>query len=492
MSPAMRAQAARQTHEVATSCPDTPPVPAPAVVLALQARVATAFAAPPRRFDIASDLTQAFGTPPWWRGVGVLAMSLAAALVLAPRPGPLANATALNLDAPAREAFAEQLIAPSGDIGGHMGPTVAVVPMAELPERPRIALTARTSPALGLATVLARAGVGASDAVRAAALLPALLPGTPLDITLGAHAAGAVQRPLEHLAVRARFDLALALTRRGDALALSRTRIAVDATPLRVRGRVGPSLFLSAQAAGAPPAAIQQYLQALAQSDDLDALRPDDTFDLVLAYQRAAGGQSQPGPLLYAGLDADGRPAARLVRWESSFVDAFAPNAQRSGFVMPVANARVTSGYGMRFHPILGYTRMHQGIDLAAPWGTPIRAVADGVVEWAGPHGGHGNFVRLEHSGDMGTGYAHMSRIAVAPGERVRAGEVIGYVGMTGLATGPHLHFEVYRGGQVVDPASARFAASAGLSAQDRAVLQARLGQLLRVVPGAALRPLRK
>ena len=486
----MRSLAARPTPEVAPTRPDTPQVPAPSAVLALHTRLAEAFAASPPRLAFATDLAEDIGTPRWWRGMAVLVATIGAALALAPRPQPLATPAALRFDAPAREAYAEQLIMPGGDVGGRMGPTLAVVPMAAMPERPRIELTMRTTPGLGLTTVLSRAGVGAADLLRASALLPALAPGTPLDITLGARTPGMAQRPLERLTARARFDLSLALNRHGDGFTLTRTEIPVDATPLRIRGRVGASLFLSAQAAGAPPAAIQQYLQALDQNGALDALRPDDSFDLILAWQRAAGGQSQPGPLLYAGLDADGRPAARLVRWDGGFVDAFAPRAARGGFVMPVAGAHVTSGFGMRFHPILGYTRMHQGVDLAAPWGTPIRAVADGVVAWAGPHGGHGNFVRLEHAGAMGTGYAHMSRIAVAPGEHVRAGEIIGYVGMTGLATGPHLHFEVYRGGQVVDPGAAQFAASAALSPQDRALLQARLGQLLRVVPGAALKAL--
>ena len=498
----MSAQAALRIDEQdlpQDSAGGEPSCPAVSPVAAMHARLAEALLTTPtapRTLPFTTDLKADIGSAPWWRGLGVLTAAIALALALGPRPAPI-DAPAIALDAPAREAFADQAVMPlalGGDLGGRMGPAINAVRMAAMPDRPRITLTARFDPALGLAGVLARAGASMADAARAATLVAAAAPGlgwgTPLAVTLGARPADGGPRPLEHLGIRARLDLALDVLRRGGGLALSRTAIPVDDTPLRVRGRVGSGLYLSASAAGVPPAAIQQYLRAIDQSIGIDALHPDDTWDIVLGYARAAGGRTSAGPLLYAGLDDGGRPAARLVRWQGDFVNALAPQAAHVGLVMPVLGAHVTSGYGMRFHPILGYTRMHQGIDLGAPWGSAIRAVADGVVEWAGPHGGHGNFVRLDHAGGMGTGYAHMSSIAVSPGERVHAGEVIGYVGSTGLSTGPHLHFEVYQNGQVVDPASARFVARAGFDARDRAVLQARLRQLLLVPEGLALKPL--
>ncbi|HTO28531.1 MAG TPA: M23 family metallopeptidase, partial [Devosia sp.] len=122
-----------------------------------------------------------------------------------------------------------------------------------------------------------------------------------------------------------------------------------------------------------------------------------------------------------------------------------------------------------------------------AGYGTPIYAVSDGTVAFAGRHGGHGNFVKLNHGGGLGTGYAHMSRIAVSNGQRVRRGQVIGYVGSTGLSTGPHLHYEMYRGGKTVNPASVQFVTRATLSGKDLANFKAQLGSLLQVQPGAAL-----
>ena len=130
---------------------------------------------------------------------------------------------------------------------------------------------------------------------------------------------------------------------------------------------------------------------------------------------------------------------------------------------------------------------MHAGIDFGAAWGSPIFAVSDGTVSYAGRHGGHGNYVRLEHGGGIGTGYAHMSRISVSPGTHVRAGQVIGYVGSSGLSTGPHLHYELYRGGRPVNPLSVSFTIKAGVDKQELAGFKARLAQLKGVAPGAAL-----
>lgn len=121
--------------------------------------------------------------------------------------------------------------------------------------------------------------------------------------------------------------------------------------------------------------------------------------------------------------------------------------------LVPVSSNRsMSSGFGMRVHPVLGGMRAHKGIDLPAATGTPIHASADGVVGKADWFGGYGLFVELEHGGGMETRYGHMSRIAVAEGQRVSKGDVIGYVGSTGRSTGSHLHYEVRIGGEAVNP----------------------------------------
>lgn len=119
---------------------------------------------------------------------------------------------------------------------------------------------------------------------------------------------------------------------------------------------------------------------------------------------------------------------------------------------MPLENARLSSDFGTRIHPVLGRRAGHQGIDLAAPTGTPIYATADGTVSRANWFSSYGNYIAIEHGADLQTRYAHLSRIAVSAGETVKKGDLIGYVGSTGRSTGPHLHYEVRVNGVAVDP----------------------------------------
>jgi murein DD-endopeptidase MepM/ murein hydrolase activator NlpD len=152
---------------------------------------------------------------------------------------------------------------------------------------------------------------------------------------------------------------------------------------------------------------------------------------------------------------------------------------------MPVSG-RVTSRFGERFHPILGYERFHAGVDLGAAAGTPIVAAADGRVVSAGWHGGYGRAVSIAHSGGLETKYGHMSRIAAYPGELVHRGDVIGYVGSSGLSTGPHLHFEVTKNGRAVNPMSVKM--GGGPAQMEGAKLRAIQDELRAVLlaPGAA------
>jgi murein DD-endopeptidase MepM/ murein hydrolase activator NlpD len=450
------------------------------------------------KLDLTPDLAEEIGSKRWLRGAATfLALS---ALALSAWPGitPVQAAPAMAIDDEARDEFRSQMIMPlalGGDSGRRMGATARVSPLGSAPERPRLDLEATLAQGDSFAHMLTRAGVSPAEAdliqslVGGATSLSDIAPGTRVDLTLGRRAAADMPRPVEALSFRARFDLQLAIARKDGRLTVDPRPIRVDDTPLRIRGVVGPSLYRSARAAGAPADAVQQYLRALSDEMDLDTgIAAGDQFDLVVDYRRAATGESASGKLLYAGLIHDGKPRKQLVRWGSDqrFYEASGVGQSQQGLVSPVAG-HLTSGFGLRRHPILGYTRLHAGEDFGAPYGSPIYAVSDGVVQFAGWHGGHGNFVKLAHAGGIGTGYGHMSRIAVSPGMRVRAGQVIGYVGSTGLSTGPHLHFEAYRNGVTVNPAGMRFSIPAQLSGHDLAAFRARLAQLLKVTPGAAL-----
>jgi murein DD-endopeptidase MepM/ murein hydrolase activator NlpD len=482
---------------------------APASPIGWRARIEGHF----HRLNLHHDLAEEIGTRRWYRGLATMLGLGVAALAFWPDFSAVEAATAFPSDAAVRDEFRSQMIAPlalGADTGRRMGPTAAVAPLASVPERPTLSLVTTLGDGDSFGRMLQRAGVGPDDAARASDLVAAAIPlgdvaaGTRFDVTLGRRAAPGAPRPLDKLAFRARFDTNLVLERRGGGLTLSKQAIAIDATPLRVRGTVGPSLFLSARAAGAPIGAIQQYLQTIAEHLSLEGdIAPSDQFDMIVAYKRSANGENQLGDLLYAGLERAGKPLAQLVRWKDGrFVDAVGgsspaapeqPMVMTAGMVQPV-NGRMTSGYGLRRHPILGYVRMHAGIDFGAAYGSPIFAVGDGIVSFAGRHGGHGNYVRLEHGGGLGTGYGHMSRIAVSPGMRVQAGQVIGYVGSSGLSTGPHLHYEVYESGRTVNPLSVRFTfktighgVAAGIDKGELAALKGKIAQLKGVAPGAAL-----
>jgi murein DD-endopeptidase MepM/ murein hydrolase activator NlpD len=146
----------------------------------------------------------------------------------------------------------------------------------------------------------------------------------------------------------------------------------------------------------------------------------------------------------------------------------------------PVDGARLSSGFGMRRHPILGYSRMHKGVDFAAATGTPIYAAGSGRVVSAGRNGGYGNYIRIRHSGEYSTAYAHMSRFAngVRAGARVQQGQVIGYVGTTGRSTGPHLHYEVMRNSAQINPLSVKQPPNTQLADADLERFRAEVGRI--------------
>jgi murein DD-endopeptidase MepM/ murein hydrolase activator NlpD len=452
------------------------------------------------RLDFAPDLARDIGSGRWFRGVATLFGLAALAVAGWPDFAPLQAAPAMRLDDGARDEFRSQMIMPlalGGDSGRHMGPTAEALRLADAPERPRLDLVASLSSGDSFARMLERAGVANAEAERVSAMIAGMMPlsgiepGTQVDITLGRRPSPDLPRPLDGLSFRARFDLQLAVARVDGRLQLEPHPIRVDTTPLRIRGTVGRSLYLSARAAGAPAGAIQQYLRTLDEEMDLGDVSADDQFDMIVSYKRAATGEAEAGQLIYAGLSHNGKPRKQLLRWgrDGNFYEASGIGEMRQGFMRPVPGWE-TSGYGMRRHPVLGYSRMHRGIDFHAPYGSPIYAAADGVVTFVGRHGGHGNFVKLDNGGGLGTGYAHMSRFAVSRGEHVRRGEVIGYVGSTGLSTGAHLHFEVYRNGETVNPDSVEYVRRAQLSGGELAAFRNMLANLKQVEPGAALQPL--
>ncbi len=246
-------------------------------------------------------------------------------------------------------------------------------------------------------------------------------------------------------------------------------------------GTIDGSLFTSAAALGATPSLTAQVVKLFAHKLDFERdIQSGDTFKLVFDRKVTESGRTvEAGNLLYAEIAAK-NGVDRFYSYQpkgSSDVEFFDENGKNiKGFLMatPVYGARVSSTFGMRFHPILGFMKMHTGIDFAAPTGTPILAAGDGVVVDAKWWGGYGRWVRISHSKDWDTGYGHMSAIAVQPGQHVVQGQVIGYVGTTGRSTGPHLHFEVWHDHVPIDPKSANVPESNVLAGADMVAFRAR------------------
>ncbi|HET9629915.1 MAG TPA: M23 family metallopeptidase [Novosphingobium sp.] len=158
--------------------------------------------------------------------------------------------------------------------------------------------------------------------------------------------------------------------------------------------------------------------------------------------------KSMDNPAARQNLVSIARPASSM----GNAIPGFAPQKVSIPSLVPVDGVKLTSEFGMRWHPVLGGRRQHKGVDLAAPMGTPIHAAADGMVERADWFSGYGLYVAIEHGGEIETRYGHMSRLNVAAGQMVHKGDIIGYVGTTGRSTGPHLHYEVRVAGEAVNP----------------------------------------
>ena len=446
-----------------------------------------------RGIDLVVDLSQDVLSPRWWRGAATLTVLCAAVGLIAPTPfEPFLANPSERVGAAEAAQFRELAVTPlaaGSRTGGRMAGNALVEPLMQAPERPSIDLYARLGAGDSIAALLTRSGVSFAEAGQAAELIAGaasgkVATGTSIAITLGRRSPSGV-RPLERVAFRSGLDLDIAVTGGASGLAIATSRIAVDTTPMRVRGRVGDGLYWALRASGVSSATASEYLRALAGQLDVGGdISPDDRFDLVIAHRRAASGESQEGPLLYAAIDRAAGRDVRLLKWSvngrTDWIDANGAGRQVATMAWPV-QAPITSSFGMRYHPILHFARMHRGIDFGAHYGAPISAAADGIVSRAGWAGGYGRQVRIAHVGGIATSYSHMSRLIVAPGMIVRQGQLIGYVGTTGLSTGPHLHYEVYRGGIAVNPMSVKFASRSLLAGTELERFKARLAQLMAV-----------
>lgn len=228
------------------------------------------------------------------------------------------------------------------------------------------------------------------------------------------------------------------------------------------KAKIETSLYGSAARAGIPASVVAEMIRIYSYQVDFQRdIREGDAVEIMYeTYETEDGDFARYGEVLYANLIVSGK-SLPVYRFEPEngkpgYYTPDGKSTKKSIMRTPIDGARMSSGFGMRRHPVLGYNKMHKGVDFAAPRGTPIYAAGDGVIEYAGRKGAYGNYVAIRHNGQIKTAYAHMHKFAkgISSGQKVSQGDVIGYVGSTGRSTGPHLHFEILRNNVQVNPSS--------------------------------------
>ena len=362
------------------------------------------------------------------------------------------------------------------------GPRASVPAAEEAAPEPRLVKTVSVPRGGTLMRALVDAGAERAEAAEAIASLREiydprrLKPGQEISVTLlNPELAGDGPHLLE-VTVEASAERAVAATRGEDgrfaAIEIERELRSVSR---RIAGVITDNLFASARRADLPVPVIMALIRLYSWDVDFQRdIQRGDSFEVL--YERLHdldGATVKEGEIAFASLSLSGK-AISLYRFEDHHgeVDYYHENGEsvrKALLRTPVDGARLSSGYGKRKHPVLGYTKMHRGIDFAAPRGTPIMAAGDGVIEASGRNGAYGKYVRIRHNTEYKTAYGHMSRIdkAARRGKRVRQGDIIGTVGSTGRSTGPHLHYEVLLGGRQINPLTLELPTGAKLAGAD-------------------------
>lgn len=319
-----------------------------------------------------------------------------------------------------------------------------------------------------LSGVLTHAGLSAAEAQAAIEALRRqfdprrLRPGAEITVALAPVAAGDASHRLRALRLRARSLERISVTPGADGtLQARKEKIRLNRRLVGATGSVESSLFEAGAKAGIPASVLAEMIRMYSWDVDFqrDVRRGDDFAVLYERFETEDGIAGKPGHVIVAALTLSGTRQVlyRYAPGKGGSADFFTPQGRsaRKGLLRtPIDGARVSSPYGMRRHPILGYSRMHRGIDFAAPRGTPVFAAGDGTVDYVGRKGGYGRYVRLRHRSGYSTAYAHLSRYrkGLRRGKRVKQGQIIGYVGSSGRSTGPHLHYEIIKAGRKINP----------------------------------------
>jgi len=255
---------------------------------------------------------------------------------------------------------------------------------------------------------------------------------------------------------------------------------------------IDSSLYLAATRAGIPAGVVVEIIRMFSYEVDFQRdVHSGDSFEVFFnRFFTPEGQPAKAGDILAASMTISGKKHL-LYRYEMAngdveYFDVTGQSAKAMLMKTPVDGARISSTFGARRHPILGYTRMHKGIDFAVPQGTPVMAAGSGTVTFAGSAGEYGNLVVVNHTNNYATAYAHLSRFSVHKGDHVHQGEIVAFSGMTGLATGPHLHYEIRVNSKSVNPGAVKLASGRKLEGEElRAFFteRAHLEQLIASTP---------
>ncbi len=313
--------------------------------------------------------------------------------------------------------------------------------------------------------------------------------GQRISLTLDKHERLNDRAAVKELAIRLPSLTTVELARlKEGTFSLAAERVKMVDTPYRAVGKVRSSLYQAAADAGIPSATMAELVRAFSYDIDFQReIHPGDTIEVLMNRKVAESGEAAMGGasnVRYAALTLHGKKHEIYHFADSSglsgWFDARGNSVKKSLLKTPMNAARISSGYGMRRHPVLGYSKMHRGVDFAARTGTPILAAGDGVVTYRGWKGGYGNYVQVKHNATYQTAYGHISRFhpSVKNGSRVKQGQVIAYVGSTGMSTGPHLHFEVLQAGRQVNPTAQKFNTSQALAGAQMQRFKARMASM--------------
>lgn len=398
--------------------------------------------------------------------------------------------------APVEPVFAQPLDSqPAENTVAHRDWEAEIQPAVAEAARPNVQKVIEVQRGDTLYGVLVEAGISeveAKDAVGALADVfspKSLKAGQEITLNLSTAAGGDVQAPQPQLVSLSlepsvERDVTVSRDSKGELVAEAVDKPLTE-TRARAAGVITFSLYDAAMKAGLPSSVIADVIKAFSYDVDFQRdIQEGDAFEVV--YERVEnedGELARTGQLLYAALNTSG--VDRQIYWfeqngDGEFYNSKGEAVRKSLLATPIDGARITSGFGARKHPILGYTKMHKGMDFGAPTGTPIFAAGNGTIVEMGPKGAYGNYVRIKHNGTYQTAYAHTNRFAkgLHKGDKVKQGQVIAYVGTTGRSTGPHLHFEVIENGVQVNPKKIKSTGSTKLAGKDLKAFKAQVASI--------------